>query len=80
MNEMTGALASVDTYAQSIRLSVEGGFNPQLAYDSKTEIFESGGHALKLEDLHEGDKIIVRYIGRDLTAREIERVKNAPSR
>lgn len=63
----------MDLDGQMIRLSVEGGVNPQLAFDSKT-VVESDGRALKITDLQAGDKVVVRYIGTDLTARDIERL------
>lgn len=78
MNTMTGTLSSIDLDGQMIRLSVDGGINPQLAIDDKTAV-ESGGRALKITDLQTGDKVVVRYIGKDLTARDIERLSPARS-
>jgi len=73
MNAMTGTLSSIDLDGQTIRLSVDGGINPQLAMDAKT-VVESGGRLLKITDLQTGDTVIVRYLGQDLTARDIERI------
>ena len=73
MNEMRGAIASIDIDASVIRLSVAGGFNPELPFDSKT-VVSSEGKPLKVSDLEVGDKVIVRYMGRDTTAREIEKL------
>ena len=73
MNMMTGTLSSIDMDGQMIRLSVDGGINPQLAFDDKT-VVESGGRVLKITDLQTGDKVVVRYIGKDLTARDIDRL------
>jgi hypothetical protein len=71
MNEMSGTFTSIDEDAHCIRISVEGGINPQIAYDKTTTVF-SGGKTLSLDDLQPGNKVIVRYVGKDLTARQIE--------
>ena len=73
MNEMTGTLSSIDVDERTIRLSVAGGISPQLAYDETTAVIYRG-RALKLSDLRPGDRVIARYIGKDLTAREIEKL------
>lgn len=72
MNEMKGTIASIDTDGRVIRLSVDGGYNPQLSYDAQT-LVEASGSKLTLKDLETGDNVIIRYVGKDLTAREIER-------
>ncbi len=73
MNEMTGTLASIDIDARTLRLSVQGGFNPQFDFNKKT-IVESHGRPLKMGDLETDDKIVVRYTGREMMAQEIEKL------
>lgn len=73
MNEMKGTISSIDPDSRTIRLSVEGGFNPQFDYDDKTTVQSKGGKPLKVDELERGDKVIIRYVGKVLTAREIER-------
>lgn len=72
MNEMTGTLSSIDSEAQTIRLSIEGGFNPELPYTKDTAVWIEGRKAA-LSALQYGDRILVRYMGRDLTLKEIEK-------
>jgi hypothetical protein len=76
MNEMTGTITSIDPDAKTIRLSVEG-FSPQFDFDDQTTVVSKNGK-LKITDLERDDHVIVRYVGKDLIAREIERVKKAP--
>lgn len=79
MNEMTGTVESVDTDPNVLRLTVDGGYNVEFTYDAQT-VATNGGHDLSISDLNYGDKIVVRYVGRDLIAREVERIsKAAPS-
>jgi hypothetical protein len=78
-NEMSGTLASVDADAKTLRLTVEGGYNPQFDYDAKTLVL-AGDHRLAVTDLQTGDKITVRYLGKDLTAREIVKTGKSPKK
>jgi hypothetical protein len=72
MNEMSGTLTSIDSETGAIRLSVAGGFNVQFETDKATQ-FLSKGQKLPLTALATGEKITVRYVGREMTAREIEK-------
>jgi hypothetical protein len=76
MNEMTGTVESVSSDPQVLRLTVDGGYNVEFTYDSQTTA-TNGGHDLVISDLNYGDKVVVRYIGRDLVAREVERISRA---
>lgn len=78
MNEMSGAVLSVDTDAKVIRLTLDGGYNVEFSYDSQT-LIRNGGHDITVNDLSYGDQVTVRYIGRDLIAREIDRTRKAPA-
>lgn len=73
MNEMTGTLSSVDEYDLTLRIAVDGGINPEFSYDKQTVIIVRGKQA-GTSDLTHGDKVTVRYIGKDLLAREIEKL------
>lgn len=74
MNEMTGTVAAVDADAKTIRLEVDGGISPQFDYNDQTIVLADGGK-LKIDDLQRNDRVVVRYVGKDLIAREIDRVK-----
>lgn len=74
MNQMEGTLSSFDSEKPAFRLSMEGGFQPQFDYDEKT-VVEEDGRLLTMRELSPGDHIIVRYMGKDLTARNIERIR-----
>jgi hypothetical protein len=74
MNEMTGTISSIDAGSKTLRLSVEGGYTPQFDYDANLRV-ESNGRALTIDDLRRGDPVVVRYVGRDMTARQIEKKK-----
>ena len=69
---MIGTLSSIDAEAQTIRLSIDGGFNPELPYTKETAVW-IGGRRAALSALQYGDKVLVRYVGRDLTLKEIEK-------
>jgi hypothetical protein len=73
MNSMTGTVSSMDVSEKSLRISVEGGFTPQFNFDKQTIVLRNGA-AVPFDTLQTGDKVIVRYIGRDMTAREIEKM------
>jgi hypothetical protein len=70
MNAMSGTLTSIDADARTLRLSV-GGVNPQLAYTKNTAVLVNG-RRLTVDALKIDDQVTVRYIGKDLTAVEIE--------
>ena len=74
MNEMSGTIASIDEDARTLRLSVAGGFNPQFDYDPKTVSVESKGQPLTFKDVRRGDKVVIRYVGKNMTASVIEKV------
>jgi len=78
MNEMTGSVASLDAGTHTIRVTVDGGVTPQFDYDEKT-VIDDNGRLITMDDLHVGDQVVVRYIGKVLTAREIDRVSEAPA-
>jgi hypothetical protein len=78
LNEMTGTILSVDGDGGVVRITVQGGFNVDFAYDNSTELTDNG-KPIKPEDLGYGDKIVVRYAGKDLMARQIERTSQATS-
>ncbi len=72
MNEMKGTLSRIDLSEQTLRISIEGGYTAQFNYDSKTVVL-SPGSPLTVKDLTRDDFLVIRYIGRDMTAREIEK-------
>jgi outer membrane biosynthesis protein TonB len=74
MNEMTGTISSIDSDSSSLRISIEGGFNPQFEYNNDTLVAHNG-QRIKFTDLEVGDKITILYVGKDLTARGIEKLK-----
>ncbi|HVO32568.1 MAG TPA: hypothetical protein VMU17_01555 [Elusimicrobiota bacterium] len=73
MNEMTGRLASMDADDHTFRMSLDGDIHPQLDYNKDTVVL-FGGRRISLADLNEGDPIVARYVGKDLMAREIEKL------
>ena len=77
MNQMTGSILSVDEDAGTFRLQVEGGFNVGFTYDAKTKVTD-GGKPVGISDLDYGDQVVVRYVGMDLKAWRIERLKKGP--
>lgn len=77
LNEMKGKVLSISDDPKTLRLIVDGGFNVEFPYDSKTSVV-NGGDRIKVDDLGYNDVLIVRYSGKDLYAVEIERVSKAP--
>ncbi len=77
LNQFIGTVETVDTDNKIVRLNVEGGYHVELAYNSKTATTNGGG-PMTMDDLEYGDKVVVRYQGRDLMAVEIERLLKAP--
>ncbi len=77
LNEMRGKLLSKNYDPRTVRLSVAGGFNVEFTYDPKT-VFLSEGKVISIEDLSYNDELVLRYIGKELYAFEIERVAKAP--
>ncbi len=74
---MRGKMQSKSSDPQTIRLSVDGGYNVEFTYDSKTAA-SSDGAVIALDDLEYNDELVLRYAGKELYAVEIERVGKAP--
>jgi len=72
LNQFTGTISSIDTDAGVIRLSIDGGYNVELTFDSRTAVTDSG-HAIQATDLSYGDKVTARYAGQELYAKQIAR-------
>lgn len=77
LNEMVGKINAIENDARVLRLSLEGGYSIEFTYDHST-VITNGGGAIKDTDLAYGDKVQVRYAGKDLKALEIERLEKAP--
>ena len=77
-NEMTGTLLTVDVGDRVLRITVEGGYNVDFSWDSKTRLTDHG-QPLDASDLQYGDTVVVRYEGRELHAQELERLSKAPN-
>jgi hypothetical protein len=77
LNEIRGKLESKGDDPKTLRLTVDGGYNVEFTYDSKTSII-NGGNPVSIDDLNYGDELIVRYSGMELNAVEIDRVSKAP--
>jgi hypothetical protein len=76
-NEMVGSVVSIDADQRLLRLAVEGGYNVQFSYDHKTAVL-NGGKPILPTELYFGDKVQVRYAGKELYAVEIERFEKVP--
>ncbi|MFA5975294.1 MAG: hypothetical protein WC859_03920 [Elusimicrobiota bacterium] len=76
MNQMNGSILSIDTDSRVIRVTVEDGFNVEFAYSSKTQISDRE-HSVEIGELGYGDQVIVKYEGRELIAKRIERLEKA---
>ena len=76
MNRISGALLSLDPDARVIRVTTEEGVNVEFAYTPKTAITDHG-RSLIIDDLEYGDRVVVGYTGRDLTANAIDRLERA---
>jgi hypothetical protein len=77
-NEMAGSITAIDPYEKTIRIYMEGGFSPQFPYDKQTVVLVNG-QKLKVADLQTTDYVVVRYLGKDMTAREIEKTAKPAS-
>ena len=76
LNEMTGTVLSVDSDERVVRITVDGGFNVDFQYVHDTVLTDHGA-PIEADALNYGDKIIIRYAGKDLVARQIERTTSA---
>jgi hypothetical protein len=76
MNQMTGSILSIDADSRVLRVTVEDGFNVEFAYSSKTQIIDRE-HPVDIGELGYGDQVVVKYEGRELIARRIERLEKA---
>jgi len=77
MNQINGTVFSVDSDAGVIRLSVDGGYSVEFAFNTQTTV-RDGPNSLSPDDLQYGDRVAVRYVGRELVAKQIERLAKAP--
>lgn len=77
-NEFQGSVVTVDSENHRLQMAVDGGYSVEFAYDSHTVVKE-GSSALKPAELGYGDKITVRYQGKELLAKEILRTAQAPA-
>lgn len=77
LNEMVGKISAVEADARIVRLALDGGYSIEFTYDTTTAI-TNGGTPLKATDLYYGDKVEVKYAGKDLKAIVIERLEKAP--
>jgi predicted small lipoprotein YifL len=78
LNEMTGTVQSIGNDPRVLRLSVEGGYSVEFTFDKNT-VLTNGGSPIKADELSYGDKILVRYAGKELNAIEIERLSKSSS-
>ena|GEM_PF-1998154 len=78
MNEMTGTVQSVDLEAKTIRLQTENGYSVEFTFDRET-VCKGIGVPHTVSDLAFKDEVIIRYAGRDLIAREIEKRNLQPA-
>ena len=77
-NEITGSVMQIDHEERQLRMTTDNGTNVEFSYTSQTKV-TNGGSPLRMDDLNYGDKIVVRYLGKDLIASEIERLGKARS-
>jgi hypothetical protein len=78
MNQMTGTIQAVDGDNHLIRLQTENGFNVEFTYDRDT-VCKGIGVSKEVTDLAYKDQVIIRYAGRELLAREIEKRSLQPA-
>lgn len=78
MNEISGVIQSIDPDNRVLRVLTADGFNVQFSYDRNT-VCKTIGAPQTVDDLAFKDQVIVRYEGRDLTAREIEKRNVQPA-
>jgi hypothetical protein len=78
LNEMTGTIQSLDLDNHVIRLQTQNGFNVEFTYDHDT-ICKGIGVPKEVSSLAYKDQVIIRYAGRDLIAREIEKHSLQPA-
>jgi len=72
MNEIAGRVQSVDSGDQTLRILTESGFLVTFAYTRDTA-FKGVGLPKSVEDLKYEELVTVRYQGKALVAREIEK-------
>jgi hypothetical protein len=72
MNQFSGTVAAVDDDAGLLRLAIDGGYNVELKFDYKTTVTD-GNQSIKTSDLSYGDKVVARYVGKELYAKQILR-------
>ena len=77
LNEMKGKFQSKSYDPKTLRLIVDGGYNVEFSFDSKTTMV-NGGSTISIEDLEYNDEVVVRYSGKEMYAVEIDRVSKAP--
>ena len=75
---MLGTIQSIDLGAHVIRLQTENGFNVEFTYDHET-VCKGIGVPKTVSDLVFKDQVIIRYVGKDLVAREIEKRSLQPA-
>jgi hypothetical protein len=78
MNEISGTITSIDSDTHVFRLLTDNGFTVQFSVDRDT-VCKGIGAPQTVANLVYKDKIIVRYAGRDLIAREIEKRNVQPA-
>jgi hypothetical protein len=78
LNEIAGKVQSVDGDAGVLRILTEAGYNVEVAFNRATVLkgFET---SKTVADLAYQDTIVIRYAGRDLVAREIEKPSLEPA-
>ena len=78
MNEMAGTIQGIDQDAQLIRLQTENGFNVTFSYDRETAC-KGIGVPKDVSELMFKDQVVIRYVGKELLAREIEKRSLQPA-
>jgi len=76
MNEFSGSVVSIDYSDHLLRIALDGGYNVEFRYDSKTMAMD-GHDLMKIQDLTYGDKITARYVGKELYAQQVVRTSRA---
>jgi hypothetical protein len=74
LNEMTGSLQTIDAEGGLLRITSDDGFNVEFSFDIKTICLDTDKKALGFDDLEYGDRVRIRYLGRELHALEIDRL------
>lgn len=73
LNEISGTVQSLDPSNRVLRLLTESGFNVEVAYTRDT-VCKGMTTPKSVDELRYQDHITVRYAGRDLIAKEVEKV------